>query len=199
MGRKRTGLDGKKIEESKNLLGSYFDELTEEAEQENTNPAVETVEKVEENDTPELAPKNEEENEQVTNTIEDKISSLPKVEPEGLEGEIIDNPPTPTIRNGKIMITSDKPKKMSFTDRNRNGKYNLVKKSWENKKQLQVVSKSVRIRPDLKAILEAATKSDGDSYIYGLQGTIFQNALIKELVYLGVLDKDSYSELIDYQ
>lgn len=199
MGRKRTGLDGKKIEESKNLLGSYFDELTEEAEQENTNPAVETVEKVEENDTPELAPKNKEENEQVTNTIEDKISSLPKVEPEGLEGEIIDNPPTPTIRNGKIMITSDKPKKMSFTDRNRNGKYNLVKKSWENKKQLQVVSKSVRIRPDLKAILEAATKSDGDSYIYGLQGTIFQNALIKELVYLGVLDKDSYSELIDYQ
>lgn len=199
MARKRKGLTGDK-KGSSNNLENYFDELMDVKEEETKD--VEDV--VVENDpTPSPSETEEvkvEEDEEETPSLEEKIAALDKVE-EKVE-ETSENPtttekPTVKVKGGKLKIaTSKKVVKLnrdSFTKLNSNKKYNLQKKNNENAQQLATETKTFSVRPDLLDILTDVV--DGQ---YGMNTKIVQNALINELVRIGVLDEDSLSEMLDY-
>lgn len=189
MGRARTGLDGEKIKK-KTPIDNLFEELTEEPKEQTKNTVQEDITEVKE-ETSSLEPKDDKETE-----LEDKINNLPKIKETNTENEIVESP---LVKNGRLMVSPSKPKQTPFATLNKNGKYNLVKKNWETKKQLKVVTKTFSLRPDLRDILLAATRDEKNSSVYGLQGAVVQNALIRELVRLQILEEDSLTELIEFK
>lgn len=105
--------------------------------------------------------------------------------------------PSIKVKGGKLTITSSvKPVKFTKADflaLSKDNKYNLQKKNEDNAKQLSTNTKTVSIRPDLLAIFNEIANGQ-----YGLQTKLINNALIKELISLGILEKDSESEITPY-
>ncbi|UDM72756.1 hypothetical protein [Vagococcus fluvialis] len=201
MARKREGLSGKKQKKNTSNLDDYFEELIEGANDEVVNENLsppsnnEPIEEIKEN----------EEKVDLSN-LEEKIDNLDKLEttkeevvtPTNVtEEHQVPEKPSVKVKGGKLKIATTKKvvklSRESFTKLNENKKYNLQKKNNENSQQLATETKTFSVRPDLLDIL--ADVVDGQ---YGMNTKIVQNALINELVRIGVLDSDSLSEMLDY-
>ena len=201
MARKREGLSGKKQKKNTSNLDDYFEELIEGANDEVVNENLfppsnnEPIEEIKEN----------EEKVDLSN-LEEKIDNLDKLEttkeevvtPTNVtEEHQVPEKPSVKVKGGKLKIATTKKvvklSRESFTKLNENRKYNLQKKNNENSQQLATETKTFSVRPDLLDIL--ADVVDGQ---YGMNTKIVQNALINELVRIGVLDSDSLSEMLDY-
>lgn len=198
MARKRQGLSGVK-KEAANNLDDYFEELMESStaettEEKDVTPAVEQVVETEQDDSKavvDLSGLGEKIEELDLETVEDDDSKSSDTSP-----SMVDKPKV-KVKGGKLKIAPTKKvvklSRESFTKLNHNRKYNLQKKNEENSKQLATETKTFSVRPDLLDILTDVV--DGQ---YGMNTKIVQNALINELVRIGVLDEDSLSEMLDY-
>ncbi|MBO1087126.1 hypothetical protein [Enterococcus mundtii] len=207
MARKRKGLSGdlpesKKTNKPKSHLDDYFDELIvssgdkDEQAEETTSSSVEAIAKpINIEDLPKIETKETTVDSENVGSSNDQ--STADVSQEEQHAHIPIPTPTVKVKGGKPrIVTTKKEAKLSradFTKLNENNKYNLQKKTEENAKQLATVTRTLSIRPDLLDIFKDIVDNQ-----YGLSTKIVNNALIKELVDIGILDEDSYSELIEY-
>ncbi|WP_429976245.1 hypothetical protein [Enterococcus sp. DIV0086] len=110
--------------------------------------------------------------------------------------------PSVVNKGGKLKIGSrskgKKSKKPNFSALNENGLYDLQKKNKDTEVYLELVKKTFSIRPDVEEILKAALTNERGGVIKGLQATFINNAIIFELIRIGVLDEASLSEIEDY-
>lgn len=171
-------MHGDKKKSEMEASNEMFDDLFKEAEKKENEPE-ELVE--------ESTPKETQES-----NLESVLETLPKK----------DTDPKPSIVNKggklKIGVKSSKPKKINYTKLNGQGLYELQKRSKDNSDQLKLQRKTFNIRPDILAIImEVLTKEDG-SAIKGLQAKFINNALINELVEIGVLDPSSLDQIEEY-
>lgn len=143
-------------------------------------------------------------------TLENVYESIPSIGSEDESNYIEDiiekvsNTASPSVVNkgGKLKIGTKikgkTPKKSSFSTLNENGLYDLQKKNKDTEAYLELVKKTFSIRPDIEEILKAALTNERGGVIKGLQATFINNAIIFELIRIGVLDESSLSEIEDY-
>lgn len=227
MARKREGLEGANLGGSKRLtpespIGSFFDDeikkINEETTAETTDkPVVETtVEdtlKTTEVPTAQTTveptgetvgkPTLENDEENFTSKVDSVIANLPTIKEEPATTDVTDvesAAPNVIAKGGKLRIGSTVKtiKKSDFTKLNENGLYDLQKRTPENAREFNLVTKTLNLRPDLLAILTAVSSDEAGNNIKNIQSAIVNNGIIRELIAIGVLDEDSLTEFRDY-